>query len=31
MSRFTVVWWDDALDGLARLWMDASDRDAVDP
>ena len=29
MSRFAVVWWDDALHDLARLWMDSSDRDAI--
>jgi hypothetical protein len=29
MSRFTVVWWDDALDELAQLWIDAADRAAI--
>jgi hypothetical protein len=29
MNRFTVVWWDDALDELAQLWIDATDRAAI--
>ena len=29
MTRFTVVWHEDARDELARLWMEASDRQAV--
>lgn len=29
MTRYTVVWHQAALDELARLWIDASDRTAV--
>jgi plasmid stabilization system protein ParE len=29
MTRFTVVWSDDALDQLAEIWLNALDRDAV--
>lgn len=29
MSRFTVVWSEDALQELARIWMHASDRQSV--
>ena len=29
MTRFTVVWHQDARDELARLWMVATDRGAV--
>ena len=29
MIRYTVVWHDDALNQLAQIWMDASDRDSV--
>ena len=27
MIRYTVVWHDGAQDQLARIWMDAADRD----
>lgn len=27
--RFTVTWHPDARDELARMWLNASDRDAV--
>ena len=29
MNRFTVTWWDDALQELAQLWIDVDVRDAV--
>ena len=29
MTRYTVVWHDDAQDQLAELWMNASDRRLV--
>ena len=29
MTRYTVVWHQEALDELARLWIDAPDRTAV--
>jgi hypothetical protein len=29
MTRYTVVWHQEALDDLTRLWMDAPDRTAV--
>jgi len=29
MNRFTVTWWDDALEELAQLWIDGDDRDAL--
>ena len=29
MIRYTVVWHDGAQDQLARIWMDAADRDDV--
>jgi mRNA-degrading endonuclease RelE of RelBE toxin-antitoxin system len=29
MKRFTVVWFSDAQDDLANLWMNATDRSAV--
>lgn len=29
MTRFTVVWHQEARDELARRWLDASDRQAV--
>jgi len=29
MSRFTVTWWDDALQELAQLWIDGDVRDAL--
>jgi hypothetical protein len=29
MTRYTVVWVESALDELAEIWMDASDRNAV--
>ena len=29
MTRYTVVWHQEALDGLARSWTEATDRRAV--
>ena len=29
MTRFTVVWHQDARDELARLWIESADRGAV--
>lgn len=29
MTRYTVVWVEDASDELAEVWMAATDRDAV--
>jgi len=29
MTRFTVVWHEQARDELARLWIEASDRRAI--
>ena len=29
MTRYTVVWHQEALDELARLWIDAPDRAAI--
>lgn len=29
MARFTVVWDDDALDELTRIWLASRDRDTV--
>jgi hypothetical protein len=29
MTRYTVVWHQEAIDELTRLWMDAPDRTAV--
>lgn len=29
MTRYTVTWVQDALDGLTELWLDASDRAAI--
>ncbi len=26
MTRFTVTWWDDAVQELAQLWIDSDDR-----
>ena len=28
-AQYTVIWWQPALDDLAMLWVDASDREAV--
>lgn len=29
MIRYTVVWHDDVLNGLMRIWMNAADRDEI--
>jgi hypothetical protein len=29
MTRYTVVWHDDALNQLAQVWLDAGDRTAI--
>ena len=29
MTRYTVVWLEDAQDELAQIWLDAEDRQAV--
>lgn len=29
MNRFTVAWWDDAVQELAQLWIDSDDRDGL--
>ncbi len=29
MTRYTVVWHDDARDELARLWLAASNRQSI--
>jgi len=29
MTRYTVVWLEDAQDELARIWLDAEDRQVV--
>lgn len=29
MNRFTVTWWDDALQQLAQLWIDTDVRGAL--
>jgi hypothetical protein len=29
MNRFTVTWWDEALQELAQLWLDGDVRDAL--
>lgn len=29
MARFTVVWDNDAIDELARIWMTSADRESI--
>ena len=29
MTRFTVIWWKEALDELAELWLASADKPAI--